>query len=507
MRKTLVDFKHVSGPAFDSILLALIQIVTYATNIITTKLLSVELSLLEYGTYSTVNSIITIAASFTLFGLGDSINYYYNRKTEDSDGQMEKIEYVNTIFFIQLIIGVIVGLFLMFFSGLISSYYHNPLVKPLVLIVCLKPWISNATHLYQVLFVSSGKAKLIAIRNLIISILKVFLLFIAVMVFDSLSVVFGCLVALDIAQLIAFKYIFGKINFKINIFSFCKQKLPNVIKYTVPMGIYFVTTTLMREIDKLVIGGLGTVEELAVYANCAKTLPVNILITSFATVLVPYIMRNVSSKNYQLTVQILKKYLTIGYLSVWMFSSVLLLCATESIRFFYSSEYITGLPIFVIYVLEGMIQFAGVHLVIAANGDSKFLMRTSILLLLFNAVLSVVLYRIFSGFGVALFGPAIATLFISIVYVYIFYCQTSKILQVKIRDFLPLRSMIVYLCQLFAIGLFFYAVKYIMLLGNLPWMIILIGVGGGYCVLIFLCNIKQYKSLFGEINQLKNSKL
>ena len=157
----------------------------------------------------------------------------------------DRTEYVNTVFFIQLLIGAIVGIILMFSSGAISNYYKNPLVKPLVLIVCLKPWISNATHLYQVLFVSSGKSKLIALRNLIIAVLKVVLLYISVRVFDNLFVVFFCLVVLDISQLIAFKYIFGKINFMIKIFSFCKAKIMPVIKYCVPMGIYFVTTTLM----------------------------------------------------------------------------------------------------------------------------------------------------------------------------------------------------------------------------------------------------------------------
>ena len=155
MKKTLAISKHINGPAVDSILLAFIQLITYATNIVTTKILSIELSLAEYGTYSTVNSIITIAASFTLFGLGDSINYYYNKKSSKDD----RTEYVNTVFFIQLLIGLFVGIMLMFSSEMISNYYKNPLVKSLVMLVCLKPWISNATHLYQVLFVSSGKIK------------------------------------------------------------------------------------------------------------------------------------------------------------------------------------------------------------------------------------------------------------------------------------------------------------------------------------------------------------
>lgn len=503
MKKTFNISKYINGPAFDSILLAFIQLITYATNIVTTKILSIELSLTEYGTYSTVNSIITIAASFTLFGLGDSINYYYNKKSSKED----RTEYVNTVFFIQLLIGAIVGIILMFSSGAISNYYKNPLVKPLVLIVCLKPWISNATHLYQVLFVSSGKSKLIALRNLIIAVLKVVLLYISVRVFDNLFVVFFCLVVLDISQLIAFKYIFGKINFMIKIFSFCKAKIMPVIKYCVPMGIYFVTTTLMREIDKLVIGRLGTTEELAVYTNCAKTLPLNILVASFATVLIPYIMKSVTEKDYQATISILRKYLTVGYLSVWMFSGALLLCAPEAIQFFYSTEYISGTPIFIIYIFDGMVQFASFHLVIAANGNSSFLMYTSISLMVANIIFSLGLFHLFDMFGMAMFGPAVATLIISIIYVMILSIKTSKILNMKIKTYLPIKSMIAYLCELALVGVAFAFVKYGLSFANISWVVIFVAICISYCLVVALLNIKKYKILFFEINQIKQSGL
>ena len=505
MKIARIDPKHMNGPAFDSILLAFIQIITYATNIITTKLLSVELSLTEYGTYSTVNTIITIAASFTLFGLGDSVNYYYNKKGETED--KDRAEYVNTIFFIQLLVGVAVGIALMLFSGAISDYYKNPLVKPLILIVCLKPWISNATHLYQVLFVSSGKSKLIAVRNLVISVLKVVLIYASVKLFDSLSVVFLCLVLLDAGQLIVFKYIFGKIRFNVKLLSFSGEKMMPVVRYCVPMGIYFVTTTLMREIDKLVIGRLGTTEDLAIYANCAKTLPLNILVTAFATVLIPYIMKSVTGNNYTMTADILRKYLMIGYLSVWMFSGALLLCAPEAIRFFYSSEYVSGMPIFIIYICDGMIQFASFHLVIAANGNSRFLMRLSFVLLIANIFFSLGLYYLFNLFGIAMFGPAAATLMISVVYVFILCKKTSTILAMPMKAFLPIKSMLVYFGELMLVGGVFALVKHGLKCANVSWWMVFILLCLLYCLTIALLNVRQYKQLFSEINQIKQAEL
>ena len=494
--------KRLNGPAFDSVLLAFIQIITYVANMATAKILSVCFSLIEYGTYSTVNTIITIAASLTLFGLGDSINYYYNGKSQQTDSKTKE-EYINTIFFIQFVVGVGVGFVLILCEGLISDYYNNILLKPLILIVCLKPLLSNATHLYQVLFVSSGKAKLIAVRNLIISVVKVLVVIIAAVLSNNIALIFIFLVLLDLVQLVTFKLIFGNIRFKVKPFHFDSSKLLPVLKYTIPMGVYFVTTTLMREIDKLVIGRMSSTEELAIYSNCAKTLPVNILVSALATVLVPYIMKSVSSKEYPLTAKILRQYFSIGYLSVWMFSGALILCAPEAINFFYASEYVAGLPVFVLYILDGMIQFAGVHLVLAASGDSKYLMITSLSLLGLNAVLSVVLHIVFQGLGMALIGPALATVLISVMYVCILYCKTSRILQLKISEFLPIRNMMAYLVELLILGGVFYIIKIGLQKLQVHWMIVLFGLCLGYCGMIMIIHRKEYKNILSQINQLK----
>ena len=280
-----------------------------------------------------------------------------------------------------------------------------------------------------------------------------------------------------------------------------------VVRYCVPMGIYFVTTTLMREIDKLVIGRLGTTEDLAIYANCAKTLPLNILVTAFATVLIPYIMKSVTGNKYSVTVDILRKYLMIGYLSVWMFSGALLLCAPEAIRFFYSSEYISGTPIFILYICDGMVQFASFHLVIAANGNSRFLMRLSFVLLIANIFFSLGLYYLFNLFGIAMVGPAAATLMISVVYVFILCKKTSTILAMPMKAFLPIKSMLVYFGELMLVGGVFALVKHGLKCANVSWWMVFILLCLLYCLTIALLNVRQYKQLFSEINQIKQAEL
>ena len=494
--------KEKQGVAFDSILLAIIQIVAYIANIFTTKILAMELSLYEYGSYSTVNTVITIAASLTLFGLGDTINYFFNKQSLLTN-EKERREYVNTIFMLQSLIGIFIGILLVICSSKIAIYYRNIMIQYLILIVCMKPWLSNAIHLYQVLFVSNKKAKLIAIRNFIISILKIILLYIVIKLFKNIYSIFVCLLVLDVIQLLIFKYIFGIIRFKIKIFSYNKEKIIPIIKYSMPMGIYFVTITLMREIDKLVVGRFGSTEELAIYSNCAKTLPLNFIVVSFATVLIPYIMKYVSMKDYQTTAQVMEKYFTIGYLSVWMLSVGILLCSSEAICFFYSKEYVIGVPIFIIYIFDGMIHFASMHLVIAANGDSNYLMKKSFVLMIVNIVFSIVLYKILLVINLALIGPAIATLFTSIIYIFILINKSAKIMEIKIRKFLPIKKMIIYLIKLSIVGIVFYFFKTILKSLNIHWLLVLIIISSGFYIVVLMINFKEFKRLFSEINQIK----
>ena len=196
-----------------------------------------------------------------------------------------------------------------------------------------------------------------------------------------------------------------------------------------------------------------------------------------------------------------------GYLSVWMFSGALLLCAPEAISFFYSSEYISGTPIFIIYILDGMINFASFHLVIAAKGNSKYLMRISLSLLLANIVFSLGSFYLFNMFGLAMLGPAVATLVISIAYTLLLCGKTSKILEISIRSFLPIKSMVLYLCELIVVGGVFMLLKLGLKRANSPWFLILFIICVFYCLVVAVLNIKKYKALFYEINQIKQGDL
>ena len=99
--------KHsIKGVAWDSMFLAFAKIVTLLFGIISTKILSTGLSLSEYGTYAEANIINSLGASLLLMGTPDALNYFYNKQDEKTDNDT-KSRIINTIFFIELILGIL----------------------------------------------------------------------------------------------------------------------------------------------------------------------------------------------------------------------------------------------------------------------------------------------------------------------------------------------------------------------------------------------------------------
>lgn len=494
--------RNIKGASVDSLLLTFMQIVTYATSMITTKLISVSLSLNDYGTYSSVIVVISVAASFTLLGLGDCLNYYYNNHSI-CPSKDERITYINSIYLAQSIVGVIVGVILLVGRGFVANYFGNGAVASLLCVVCFKPWFENAIHLFQVLYVSVGKAKIIAIRNFILAALRIVIVFVSLRIYHSLTLVFALLVVVDIIQIAVFGYIFGKDNFWVNPLHGRHSCFKAIFAYSIPMGIYFIMNTLMREIDKLVVGKMGTQEQLAIYTNSSKQLPLNLFVASFATVLVPYIMQFVSEKKGKEASILFKNYMKLGYLTIWMLSGAIIISSAEVIPFLYSDEYLPGMTVFIMYIIVGMLQFASMHLIVAANGDTNYLMKLSMIMLGMNVVFDLVLYLVFERLGNAMIGPALATIIITAIYTICVLKKSIMILHVSFNTLFDLKSVLLYLLQLIVMGIVLFFSKVFLINHGVNRYIAMFGTCVVYCFVILSLHFKEYIEILKIINSYK----
>lgn len=160
------------GASVDAIALTFVRIVTLLISMVTFKLLAVTFSVEDYGTYASATLVSTTVISLTILGLTDAINYFYAKDRNTERGKV----YVYTIFAIQFVIGVAVALILIILKDPIAAYFKNPSVAALIPAVAFLPLLTNFANMLHVVFIAAKKAKVIAVRNLIISVLKILMI-------------------------------------------------------------------------------------------------------------------------------------------------------------------------------------------------------------------------------------------------------------------------------------------------------------------------------------------
>ena len=499
-----ISFK---GASWDSIFLAVTKIVTTLASIIEAKILSVGFNLTDYGTYSEIHVVISICTALLLLGLGDALNYFYNNQSTGYDKE-KRIRFVNTIFALELIAGIILALGLFFGRGLISGYYSNPDISPLIIFIAFRPMIANMISLYQILFVSVGRAKIIATKNLILSLINMGVLIVSVYIFHNIRAVFICTLTVSVFQLLFFALYFGKKEFLLSPRKVDFSLVKKIIPYALPMGVYALTSTLARDTDRLVIGFLSNTETVAIYTNCSKILPFDIISASFATVLIPYIMRYITGGDGR-SISLFKNYLKIGYYSVFIFGFGTILVTHQIIPFLYDSKYLTQTSIFVfiLYVIDSMLKFASVHLILVAAGKTKTIMGYSLFVLGANVILNVALFYLFGLIdpSFAMVGPAVSTLIVTAGYTLAILNQTRKILNTTWNKLFDARDLFLFIGCIFAVGGATYFVKYWLLktpLNEYIVMFISLALFAGSILILFH---KRILTAIKTINSLKLS--
>lgn len=482
------------GAAVDSILLTFVNVVTAIVGIVVAKLLSVYFSLEEYGTYSQAMLIVSTAGSLTILGLTDAVNYFYNG-TADSK---RKEQYIGTIFDIQYITGIICAILIILCQDLIVGYFKNEALYGVLWIVALLPVLQNLIPMMQVMFVSVGKAKLIAARNFIISIARLVSVLIACFVTREIKSILELLLLLDVAQVIYFYFSLRGQNIFIKASAFDYGDLREILAFSIPMAAYLLTNSLSRDIDKYVVSYYANTETVAIYSNAAKLLPFDMITTAFITVLIPIITRQVRAEQYDEAFNSFKMYLRLGYIATWILVFGTIVPSRELMLFLYDEKYLPGMPVFVVYLLVDMIKFASTSLIFVASGKTKKLLAISCSALALNLMLNPPAYRMFG-----MIGPAIITLLITLGLVITLLTLGARELHNSIFNLFNWKEMLLIVVELLLAGA---AVAYLrsVLVEHCQYNTLnLIITYGVYFVIMLSLNIKRIIGCLKEINALK----
>lgn len=478
---------HSGTLSFDGIILTTVKIVTMLVSIINTMLLSRLLSLNEYGIYSKLLIIINISSIILSMGLNNAVNYFFNKYDE------EKNKYIENIFNITLLIGLIGALFIILSKNYIADFCKNSVISQLIIYIAFIPMLSNIVAIFQPLYISLKKAKSIAIINTIFSIIKVAITSMVCLTLKSIAWIFIVQVILEILQILVLYFNIKKELDGIKLFKLDFSITKKVILYAAPMTLALMSGVIFKESDKIIITKLASTEDLAVYSNMSKQLPFEFVATSFTAVITPIIVGYLK-KDKQKALNLWKKFIEFSYIISWLLNVGAIVCAKELLIFLYSKKYIIGLNIFIIYLVTELFRFTYFGLILSSSGKTKFITISSIISVILNLFLNVVLYKF-----IGLAGPAYATLITIIVMGSIQLYFSAKILDTTIFKIIDIPKMIIYLFQLILTGFICYLIKTILYKFVTNTIIILIIIYLLFIVINLLISKKRILRLMEEM--------
>ncbi len=483
--------KMQCGTSGDALLLTFIKLVTMALSFVVTRLLSQYLTKYDYGTYSTVLMIVSTVYCMTMLGMSDGANYFYCNEKDEK----KREACISSIFAMQFGVGILVGTIVMALTTPLCAYFDNPDLRRLMIFNAALPLMQNLISITQVLIVSVGKAKLIAVRNFTVSFVRLIAVIVVISVCNDVAIILTSILLLDIVQVSLFIGTLRKNNCPIHIKSIDPRLFKTILAYCVPMGIYSLLFTLNRECDKYLIGFLTDTETLAVYTNASKPLPFDVIASSFFTVLLPQITRSIASGNKQNAARLYKLFMEITYISTTILCCAVLAAAPQVMELLYSAKYLDGIVIFCIYILVDLLRFANVPLILSAAGKTKTLMIMSFCSLVGNIIANIALYYV-----MGITGPALATLLTSAATALFLLWSSSKALECRLKNFFDAKYLARFMaiCAVAAV-LFYFAQRWFVSLGW-SYLAIIVVIFGGYALTLGLLHLKRFLRSLKQIN-------
>lgn len=474
--------KIIQGTSFVAILLTMIKLVSTGVGLITTRLLSEHLAVHDYGTYSQILLLVSSLSSVTIFGMMDGVNFFYATQ-KDTEARES---YIATIFALQCTVSTFTGVVVLALTSPIVRYFDNEELAPLLVFAAILPVLQNLMGMSQVLFVAVGKARLLAYRNLAVSIIRLVVVYIVALVVPNIAIVLATSVVLDIAQILFFWIILRKNGCYIRPKKIQPKLLGNILRYCAPMAIYLMISSLNRDLDKYLISLVTDTETLALYANASKQLPFDILMASFCTVLIPHITRYISERKNEQAAKLYKLFLEITYISTGILCCAALASAPQLMKLFYSNKYTSGIAIFCVYIIVDLVRFTNITLVLTSAGKTKWLMTLGLCTIGLNAVLNVVFYKL-----MGLIGPAIATFVTTALVGILMMISNAKILDTSLSAFFDLKYLLIFLLESISLTFGLSALRNTLDKLDVHYFIIVVSIAGLYVMLMLLLNGKR----------------
>lgn len=414
----------------DTIKLTASKIATTLIALVSSMLLSRFRSLTEYGTYSQLLMAVNLVCSIIMLGLPNSINYFLAK----AETEQERNKFLSVYYTLNTILSFTVGIVLVLVIPVLEVIFKNNLIKNFWFFLAFFPWTKIIMSSVENFLIVYHKANILMIYRIMNSVALLGIILLVQFCKGSFITYMVLYLSVE-AAFTLWIYWLVKINTSQFKPSLNKSLIKTIFVFSIPIGIASMIGTINIELDKLVITSFFTTEELAIYTNASKELPVTVISTSITAVLLPQMVRLLHDEKKEEAVRLWNSATTLSFAIICFISAVCIVFAPEVITVLYSEKYLGGINVFRIYSLTLLLKCTYFGMLLNASGKTRFILYSSIGSLVLNAVLNYIFYYIF-GF----IGPAIATFLSSLIMSIFQLFYSGKICGVCFKDIFPWKN-------------------------------------------------------------------
>lgn len=407
------------------------KMVALLISIVTGMLLSRFRSFEEYGTYSQITMVITMATTMVMMGLPNSLNYFLAKADTDA----ERRHFLSVYYSMSTVLSLLVGVILVCITPILVSYFNNSLIKNFIYFLALFPWTKIICSSVENVLVVYRKTGFIAVYRIANSISLLGIIVLVQLMNWSFSVYMLLYLLVESVFALWVYLIAYRTSGSIGV-SFDFRLIKTILTFSIPLGLASMVGTLNVELDKFVIGGMMGTEKLAIYTNASKEMPVTIIANSITAVLMPQMVCLMKDGKKTDAVKLWGNATVLSFTVICFLSFTLFVFAPEVMTILYSEKYVSGSSVFRVYSLLLMLRCTYFGMILNTNGHTKFIFYSSLGSLVLNLGLNYLFYYLF-GF----IGPAIASLISQFIVDILQLVWSAKLLKIRFTSIFPWRRL------------------------------------------------------------------
>jgi O-antigen/teichoic acid export membrane protein len=384
--------------------LSLAEIVLMFSGIFSGMVFSRKLSLEDYGTYLQTFLAYDFAVPILTLGLPSALFYFLPRA---KNGQKRIIlESILLLFITATIFSVF-----LYFGGteLLAKRLNNPKLSETLQNLVFYPLYTFPILVSSSVWVSYNKVNVNSIYNIVTGLTLTISLIISVFLTQNyyfpimLRVLFP-LITFPLAIYLIFKYVPGPIELP-NINSMGK-----ILKFAIPLGMATIIGTLTQQLSNLIVSGLTSPTEFAIYANGAREVPfIGIITGSISVVIMADMAVHIKEKQFGLALELFRKSSIISASYLLPIMIFFMIFAGNFITILFSDKYASSVIPFRIYLLIIPARIAYYGPAFIALGKTQAVLYRTIFELILTAFFVYIFVSLFGIYGAA-FG-IVATIF------------------------------------------------------------------------------------------------